>query len=57
MNNSLKYIVLLVLIWGIIHLISNELPGWGWLIFLFILTLITPDHNKEDNDGNERIED
>jgi hypothetical protein len=57
MNNSLKYIVLLVLIWGIIHLISNELPGWGWLIFLFVLTLITPDHNKEDNDGNERIED
>jgi len=57
MNNPLKYVVLLGVLSGIIYLISNQLPGWGWLIFLFVLTLITPDYTKEDKDGGKEIGD
>lgn len=53
MENILKHLVLLGLIGGIVYLASNNLSGWGWLVFLFILTLFameekTPDKKIED---------
>ena len=48
MESLLKNLVLLGLIGGIVYLASNDLNGWGWLIFLFILTSST-DSSKESN--------
>ena len=39
MNILLKESVRLALVAGIVYLMSNQLDGWGWLIFLFILTM------------------
>jgi hypothetical protein len=48
MENVLKSVVLLGLIGGIVFLSSHNLSGWGWLVFLFVLTLITTwDVNNE----------
>jgi hypothetical protein len=41
MENVLKSVVLLGLVGGIVFLSSHNLSGWGWLVFLFVLTLIT----------------
>jgi hypothetical protein len=53
MENLLKHFVLLGLVGGIVYLASNDFSGWGWLVFLFILTLFaieekTPDKKSED---------
>jgi hypothetical protein len=53
MESLLKHLVLLGLIGGIVYLASNNLNGWGWLVFLFILTLFamedsTPDKKVKD---------
>lgn len=48
MENVLKSVVLLGLVGGIVFLSSHNLSGWGWLVFLFVLTLITTgDVNNE----------
>ncbi len=47
MDSVLKNIVLLGLVCGIVYLSSNNLNGWGWLIFLFILTLFTIDNRTK----------
>lgn len=52
MESLLKHLVLLGLIIGIVYLSSNNLSGWGWLVFLFILTLFTME-NKTTNKNNE----
>lgn len=55
MENNLKYIVLLGLVFGIVFLSAHNLSGWGWLVFLFILTLITTEKNKQiEDDENDR---
>jgi len=46
MDKLLKNLVLLGLIGGIVFLSANNLNGWGWLIFLFILTLFSEDREK-----------
>lgn len=39
MNLILKESVKLALVGGMVYLMANQLNGWGWLIFLFILTM------------------
>lgn len=53
MENVLKHLVLLGLIGGIVYLASNNLSGWGWLVFLFILTLFS----MEEKTTNDKVED
>ena len=48
MENVLKHLVLLGLIGGIVYLASNNLSGWGWLVFLFILTLFAMEEKTTD---------
>ena len=48
MESLLKHLVLLGLIGGIVYLASNNLNGWGWLVFLFILTLFSMEGRTSD---------
>jgi MFS-type transporter involved in bile tolerance (Atg22 family) len=55
MKEIFKNLVLLGLISGIVFLISSNLNGWGWLVLLYILTLILNEDNnitKNNQDGN-----
>jgi hypothetical protein len=55
MKEIFKNLVLLGLIAGIVFLISSNLNGWGWLVLLYILTLILNEDNnttKTNQNGN-----
>jgi hypothetical protein len=55
MKEIFKNLLLLGLIAGIVFLISSNLNGWGWLVLLYILTLILNEDNnitKNNKDGN-----
>jgi hypothetical protein len=56
MREVFKNLVLLGLVGGIVFLISSDLNGWGWLVFLFVLTLMSNEEStqvkpKEDEDN------
>jgi hypothetical protein len=56
MKEVFKNLVLLGLVAGIVFLISSDLNGWGWLVFFFVLTLMSNDEStqvkpKEDEDN------
>jgi uncharacterized membrane protein HdeD (DUF308 family) len=53
MNSILKSVVLLGIIAGIVYLASNDLPGWGWLVFLFVLTLVTNEDSNQNKNESE----
>lgn len=53
MESILKNLVLLGLIGGIIFLASNNLNGWGWLVFLFVLTLYSIEESTSDKKSKD----
>ena len=56
MEKLQKNIVLLGIIGGIVFLLSHNLSGWGWLVFLFILTLLTTEDGGVKTKEDEEID-